>query len=172
VPTDNILLSSTILATLDPARLRAGAETLLPPAVLATLDPARMRMVGDLGAAYAAEPAPTLSRAEAMGRTGWSLSTLIKRENSGAVDSFLDGASRRITTISLYRCLANAVVDSRGEDGAARKARQPAKRFRRQARPRTQAELDGLKKVNQIRRLEALKRREAKAPPATPRGAG
>jgi hypothetical protein len=143
-----------------------ATDTLLSSTILATLDPARLRMVGDLGAAYAAEPAPTLSRTGVMGRTGWSLSTLIKREESGAVDSFLDGVSRRITTISLYRCLANAIVDSRDEAGAARKARQPAKRFRRKARERTAAELLGLQKANQARHLEALKRREAKATPA------
>jgi hypothetical protein len=123
-------------------------------------------MVTDLADAYAAEPAPTLSRAGVMARTGWSLSTLIKREDSGAVDSFLDGASRRTTTISLYRCLANAVVASRTEDGEPTKARRPAKRFRRPARERTAAELAGLQKANQARHLEALKRREAKAAPA------
>jgi hypothetical protein len=160
VSTDT-LLSSTILAT--PAT--AGADALLPPVILGTLGQAQLRMVADLGAAYAAEPAPTLSRNEVMARTGWSLSTLIKRENSGAVDSFLDGdVTRRITTISLYRCLANSVVGSRDADGAARKARQPAKRFRRKVRERTPAELAGLRKANQARHLAALKRREA--PPA------
>jgi hypothetical protein len=148
-----------------------STDTLLSSTILATLDPARLRMVADLGAAYAAEPAPTLSRTEVMARTGWSLSTLIKRENDGAVDSFLDGpVSRRITTISLYRCLANAVVDSRDEDGAARKARQPAKRFRRRVRERTENELLGLQKANQARHLAA--RGEGPACLRTPRGAG
>jgi hypothetical protein len=120
-------------------------------------------MVGDYVSAYTAETSPSLARKGAQARGRWGPSTEIIKENRGDLDSFLDGKVRRITTASLYRHLIALVISSRDENGEPTKARQPAKRFRCRARPRTQAELDGLQKANQVRRLEALKRREAKA---------
>jgi hypothetical protein len=48
-------------------------------------------------------------------------------------------------------------------DGAPAKIRTVNTRFKRKARPRTAAELEGLRKGNERRRLEAAQRRAAQA---------
>jgi hypothetical protein len=133
--------------------------------ILARLDPQGLRQVHDLISAYVAEPAPSLSRKGSQTRGNWGPSTQIAKENRGDLDSYLDGAVRRITAASLYRHLIALVIASRTADGEPVKARYPTRRYRPRVRPRTQAELDGLAKANEGRRLAAQARREAKASP-------
>jgi hypothetical protein len=119
------------------------------------------RIVADLLAKQKAESRPALSRKDAGALLGVGVTKLLQLEAAGKLDGFLDGASRRITTASLYRYLIGQVIKSHPVDGPAVKVRQPPKQFRRAKapRPRTEAELDGLRRGNERRRLEAQARR-------------
>ncbi len=105
---------------------------------------------------------PTLSRRECAAAGGWGPTHQIALEGNGELDSFLDGSKRRITTTSLVRRMIAMVLMTYPLDGPERKARQPKDRFQKVPRPRTEAELEGLRKANDRRAREAEQRREAK----------
>jgi hypothetical protein len=105
---------------------------------------------------------PTMSRKECERNGGWGPTQEIALEGSGQLESFLDGAKRRITTKSFVRRMIALAIATYPLDGSERKARQPAARFQKAARPRTEAELAGLAKGNAARR-EGKQRREAEA---------
>ena len=79
------------------------------------------------------------------------------------LESHLDGTIRRITNDSICRRKIALKLLSHPVDGDEPKARQPATRYRASPRPRTPAELEGLRKGNERRAADAQQRREAKA---------
>jgi hypothetical protein len=105
----------------------------------------------------------SISRQECMSAFGHGMTRQILIEQAGEVESYLDGGNRRISTASICRRLIALAILSHPLDGPERKARQPAERFQRLPRERTQAELEGLKRGNERRAEEARQRREAKA---------
>ena len=86
----------------------------------------------------------------------------IKIEQVGEVDSYLDGGVRRISTRGVCRRLIALAILSHPLDGPELKVRQPPGRYQSRPRPRTQQELEGLRRGNARRAEEARKRREAK----------
>jgi hypothetical protein len=105
---------------------------------------------------------PTLSRKECEAAGGWSSTQQISLEKRDELESFLDGSRRRIITKSFVRRQIALALMSYPLDGPERKARLPRERFQKAARPRTEAELEGLRKANAKRAREAELRREAK----------
>ena len=102
----------------------------------------------------------SVSRQECMLVFGHGMTRQVWIEHAGEVESFLDGSVRRISTASICRRLIALAILSHPVDGPERKARQPARRY--QPRPRTPAELEGLRRGNQQRAEAARERREAK----------
>jgi hypothetical protein len=89
----------------------------------------------------------------------------IALENSGELHSYLEGSVRRVNTASIYLRLAKLALASHPADGPRATARQPPTRYRssvKSPRPRTAAELEGLRKGNEAgasRRKRAGRRR-------------
>ncbi len=84
-------------------------------------------------------------------------------EADGVLEAFNDGARVRITSRSIARRRIALAILSHPIDGPRTKIREPAKRFQRRVRPRTEAELQGLARANAARAREAALRREGKA---------
>ena len=84
---------------------------------------------------------------------GWGQTTQITKETRGILRTYLDGASVRITSESLYRHLVELA------SVPIRKVRQPATRFQRKHRDPTPQELEALKRANAARKREAAERR-------------
>jgi hypothetical protein len=130
-------------------------------------------IVVDLLADWRNEPAPSASRPEVRAKLGCGPTKELALEASGAIDSYLDGSVRRITMRSLYRHLIKQAIASHPKDAPDAKVRHPAGQFqskphaKKAPRPRTEAELEGLRRGNEKRRLEALKRRAAREGAAT-----
>jgi hypothetical protein len=102
------------------------------------------------------------SRAGACARLNVGPTQEIKYERADLLDSFLDGTARRVSIASIYRLLISRAIASHPVDGPPARARFPAARYVKKPRPRTPAELEGLRKGNERRRLEAEARRAAK----------
>ena len=84
-------------------------------------------------------------------------------EADGVFEAFNDGTRVRITSRSIARRRLALVILSRPPDGRPRlKIREPRARFQKVPRPRTEAELEGLRKANAARAREAEQRREGK----------
>jgi hypothetical protein len=133
-----------------------------PPA-LDKVSETGLRIVADLVADYANQPAPSTSRVRARQLLGDVGSTKeLHLENIGALDSFLDGTQRRVTTRSIFRHLVLRAIASHPRNAPSKRARRPPARFQKKPRVRTPAELEGLRKGNAKRRLEAQARREGK----------
>jgi hypothetical protein len=105
---------------------------------------------------------PTMSRKECERAGGWGPTRQISLEGNDELESFLDGSLRRITTKSFVRRMIALAIMTYPLDGSERKARQPRGRFEKTVRPRTEGELEGLRKANAARAREAEQRREAK----------
>jgi hypothetical protein len=103
----------------------------------------------------------SVSRAECMLIFGHGMTRQILIEKAGEVESFLDGANRRISTASICRRLIALAILSHPVDGPELKARQPAKRYAKRRREPTPAELEGLRRGNEGRREGAARKREA-----------
>lgn len=112
--------------------------------------------VADIKARQAADRRVSLSPKECQIEAPWGESTYRAKVASGALHRYLDGARVRITAASFYAHLIE--LASGAPD---KKVRQPASRFQKIARPRTEAELEGLRKANEQRAREAEQRREA-----------
>jgi hypothetical protein len=112
------------------------------------------------------------SRSGACARLKVGATQQIKYERAGLLDSFLDGAARRVSIASIYRLLISRAIASHPVDGPPARARFPAGRYQPRAktpRARTAAELAGLKKGNEARRREALARRAKEVAPGMAR---
>jgi hypothetical protein len=106
------------------------------------------------------DPAASFSRAQCMDFFGHGLSKQLEIEASGELVVFMDGGKRRIEKRSAYLRLIRLIIESNPPDAPVPK-REVKTRFRKKIRPRTAAELEGLAKANEARRLEAQARRAA-----------
>jgi hypothetical protein len=88
---------------------------------------------------------------------GWKQTSQLQKEQNGLLRTVLDGARRRVTTESFYEHLLALAT------APPRKVRRPPKRYTKATRPRTEAELKGLRKGNEARRREAQLRRAVRA---------
>jgi hypothetical protein len=113
--------------------------------------------VADIKAKWAADPSASKSRRQCMEIGGWGQTTQIAKEKRGVLRTYLDGASVRITSESLYRHLVELA------SVPIRKVRQPAARFQRKRRAPTPQELDALKRANAARKREAAVRKSSKS---------
>ena len=113
--------------------------------------------VADIKAKWAADPSASKSRRQCMEIGGWGQTTQISKEKRGVLRTYLDGASVRVTSESLYRHLVELA------SVPIRKVRQPAARFQRQRRQPTEAELAGLRLANERRKREAAARKSIKS---------
>jgi hypothetical protein len=110
-----------------------------------------------------ADPSASLSRADCMALFGHGLSKQISLEEAGVFVTFSDGGKRRIEKNSAYDRLIRLLIESNPTGQAPTKIRTVATRFQKKPRPRTPAELEGLRKGNETRRLKAERRRAAQA---------
>jgi hypothetical protein len=108
-----------------------------------------------------ADPSASLSRVECMALFGHGMSKQITLEEAGVFVIFSDGGKRRIEKNSAYERLIRLLVESNPAGEKPTKIRAVSTRFKKRVRPRTPAELAGLAKGNEARRLEAEKRRAA-----------
>jgi hypothetical protein len=104
----------------------------------------------------------SVSRQECMLIFGHGMTRQILIEQAGELESYLDGANRRISTASVCRRLIALAILSHPLDGPERKARRPAGRYQKHRREPTPQELAGLQRGNAQRAEDARKRREAK----------
>ena len=109
--------------------------------------------VTDIKAKWAADPSASKSRRQCMEIGGWGQTTQLEKEKRGVLRTYLDGASVRITSKSLYRHLVELA------SVPIRKVRQPAARFQRKRRQPTEAELAGLRLGNERRKGAAAARK-------------
>ena len=126
------------------------------------LPPGARQPVADTFEEYRRDPRGSLKRKELEIFFNHSPSKQIEIEKDREVDSFLDGASRRIATKSAYLRKAALLILAFPPDGRTPKARQPVDRSQPRPRPRTQAELNGLAEGNRQRAEAARRRREAR----------
>ena len=84
---------------------------------------------------------------------GWGQTTQLTKEKRGILHAYLDGASVRVTTRSLYTHLLELA------SAPLRKVRQPPSRFKHKPRVPTPQELEALRRGNERRRREAEERR-------------
>jgi hypothetical protein len=109
--------------------------------------------VTDIKAKWAADPSASKSRRQCMEIGGWGQTTQLEKEKRGVLRTYLNGASVRITSESLYRHLVELA------SVPIRKVRQPAARFQRKRRDPTPQELEALKRANAARKRAAAERR-------------
>jgi hypothetical protein len=133
---------------------------------LFNVSPVGQRIVADLIARFEAPTMPpAVPRKGACALLGDIGSTKeIQLEQAGEIDSFLNGSVRHVTTGSILRYLIRRVILSHPADAPVAKVRKPKGMFKakpafKAPRPRTEAELEGLRKGNAKRRLEAQTRR-------------
>ena len=109
------------------------------------------------------QTSPFLTRKTTQEVIGCSASKLLRLEAREELESFLDGAIRKISAASIARrMIANALL-SHPLDGPALRARRPAKRYQKPPRPRTEAELRGLAIGRAKSHADAEKRKAARA---------
>jgi hypothetical protein len=125
-------------------------------------------IIDDIRAAQSLDQRVIVSRQTAMQMLSVGQTRLLELEKRGTLHSLLDGASRRITTASIYSYLVARAVATHPSDGVEGKVRSPSAMKRRRGRPpraRTENELRALERANSRRHDEAEARR--KADPAT-----
>jgi hypothetical protein len=89
-----------------------------------------------------------------------------KLERDGVLEAYGAEGRIRITSRSIARRRIALAILSHPDDGPRVRIRQPVKRFEKSPRPRTAAELEGLRRGNEGRRLKAQeeqRRREVQA---------
>jgi hypothetical protein len=103
----------------------------VPTELAERLSPVGQRLASDIIAAEDREDRPVVTRKEAARMLGIKQTRLIVLEQTGAIRSFLEGVSRKITTTSIYAYLLARVVATHPATG------EPAKRPtpKRQGRP-------------------------------------
>jgi hypothetical protein len=120
-----------------------------------TSAPALSAAAADIKALWDADPSASKSRKDCMAIGGWGQTTQLTKEKRGILHAYLDGASVRVTTRSLYAHLLELA------SAPPRKVREPAARFKHKPRVPTPQELEALKRGNERRRREAEARRAA-----------
>ena len=134
----------------------------IPPleAFLSKASPVAHPLIVDTYNKMKADPSIGKSRAQSMALGGWGMTSERAKEQCGLLQTWTDGANVRVGTVSLYLHLLTLIVESHPIDAPARKARTPVKPFfKGHRRKTTEAELQGLAKGNERRRLEAKARR-------------
>jgi hypothetical protein len=116
-------------------------------------------LLADIDAREARDTRTALSRPECCGEGNWSPASQAKKENSGALHSFLDGKKRLISAKSFYQHLRDRILQSQGRKGQA----PTSTSFKKKRRTPSENELRGLAQGNARRAEEARERREAKA---------
>jgi hypothetical protein len=111
----------------------------------------------------AAETAVVVSRKRTCEMLNIGASYELLLEKRGELVSIIDGKHRLVLVSSIYARLRRLAALSHPADGPAAKVRQPSRRFAKKPRARTEAELEGLRRGNERRRLEAQARRDAAA---------
>ena len=94
----------------------------VPTELAEGLSPVGQRLASDIIAAEDREDRPVVTRKEAARMLGIKQTRLIVLEQTGAIRSFLEGVSRKITTTSIYAYLLARVVATHPATG------EPAKR--------------------------------------------
>jgi hypothetical protein len=127
------------------------------------VSPMAAAIVTGLARRYAGTAAVVTSRNGACEITGLGMSRIIQLERAGELHSYLDGAARRITVASIYARSFRLAFEAHPVGGPPAVVRHPRGEYAKKPRPRTPAELEGLRRGNEGRRLAALARRAAKA---------
>ena len=104
---------------------------------------------------------PDLPRKEGHHAAGVGPTKGLELEGAGMLESFADGVRMRISSRSIARRRIALAILSHPADGPKLKIRQPTARYQKGPRPRTPAELEGLRKGNEQRAAKAQKSREA-----------
>ena len=105
------------------------------------------------------EKSQSLSRRETLAFFGFGLTRLLKAEQDGELESYIDGGTRRYPLASICKRQIALALLSFPLDGDDPKARVPGQLFRKQPRARTEAELRGLAIGNAKRREDAARKR-------------
>jgi hypothetical protein len=105
-----------------------------------------------------ADKCASMSRKECQDEGNWGPSTQRLKEQSGVLHRYLDGSAVRITTRSFYQHLIDLANAPR------RQGRKPSRTsFKKQRREPTEAERAGLRKANDARKADRLRREAAHA---------
>jgi hypothetical protein len=118
-------------------------------------------IVADIRERQARDPRVMVSRKVSQEMLGIGPSRQIELEAEGVLHSYLDGSGRRVLVSSIYARMIAQAIASHLLNGPPARFRQPSKRFSHKPRPRTESELEGLRKGNERRREEARARRAA-----------
>ena len=111
----------------------------------------------DIRAREAADKRVSLSDKDCQNEGSWGATSQRAKRKSGVLHAYCDGSSIRTTTRSFYQHLIDLA------NAPPRQGRKPSgTSFQKQSRPRTEAELEGLRKANERRAREAEQRREGK----------
>ena len=93
----------------------------------------------------------------------WGMTTQRAKEAAGILPTYTDGASVNVLLVPLCLHVLDLIAESNPISGPSRKARTPKKSFQKgYRRARTPAELEGLAKANEVRRLAAQAKRQAR----------
>jgi hypothetical protein len=107
-----------------------------------------------------ADPRGSLSRVEHQIFGGFGQSKEIEIEENGEVVVYTDGGKVRIEKNSAYHRKIRLLIESNPAGQLRVKIRKSKTAFKKQPRPRTEAELRGLAKANEARHQEKLRRLE------------
>jgi hypothetical protein len=132
---------------------------------LDNVSPVGQRIVADHVQAWKAFPTSTVSGKGADALLNCGATKRGQLAATGQIDSYLDGSLRLFTVASIFRYKIRQAIASHPLDAPVVKARHPVGEFKRATkapRPRTPAELEGLRKGNAKRAAEAQARRAAK----------
>jgi hypothetical protein len=111
------------------------------------LSPKAAAVIADIQRAQALDQRVIVSRRVAQTMLSIGQTRLLELEKLGLLHSLLDGASRRITTASVYSYLISKAIESHPWDAPPAKARQPSSMRRKASRVRKPSE-------NELRALE------------------
>jgi hypothetical protein len=101
--------------------------------VAASISPEAAALIADIDVKEANDQRIVVSRRDAMLMLGVKQTKLLELEAAGILRSFLDGASRRISTASIYGRLRALAVASHPLDAEPAKVRRPKHMRRRRA---------------------------------------
>jgi hypothetical protein len=110
--------------------------------------------IADIDAREEADPRVALTNRQCEIEGGWGPTTQRKKQAEGCLNVYRDGTRVMNTAKSFYAHLRDLA------SAPPRKVRQPKTMFKPLPRPRTPAELGGLRKGNEGRALEGAQRRK------------
>jgi hypothetical protein len=133
-----------------------------PPSELG-LSASAVTLAAALRAQLALEKRVAVDGKAALQILGCSASQLANKVRDGAIPSFLDGAKRLYPVVALYEHLISKAIASHPLSAGPLKARHPTGQFKKGdvARRRSPAQLEALKRGNEIRIARARERRRA-----------